>query len=206
EAPPFAGPKPFRDNRPDFAAPGTISTPPVESVRAEFARTRPFADPQTLILFESGEGTGPAGGSDAFEWFLAALTDSAADSAGRPLATSAAQIDSAEREHRQLDELIRHTQMLLHRSDKVRNQFWKDGDLSSPEAWLKSTRDHRSWIYEEMIGELAIREDYPLNPRTRWVIDEATHVGYEVLLDVIPGSDESDPGIIAGGILLLPKN
>src|SRR5690606_18439751 len=103
-APPFAGPRPARDGRPDFAAPGTIATPPIESVRAEFARTRPLANPETLVLFESNGGTGPAGGSEAFDRFLASLTDSAAaDPAGRrrSLTRPAAKIDPSQREHRQ---------------------------------------------------------------------------------------------------------
>lgn len=208
-APPFAGPKPARDGRPDFAAPGTIQTPPLESVRAEFDRTQPFADAETLLLFESDDGSGPAGGSEAFDRFVSTLTgDSAGPTVGgdQPLSPTEATVDPRQREQRQLDELVRFTQMLLHRSDKVRDRFWKDADLSSPEAWMKSTLTQRIWIHELMIGELEVREDFPLNPRTRRVIDEPTHAGYEVVLDVIPSTLKGDPGIIAGGILLLPKD
>jgi hypothetical protein len=208
-APPFAGPKPARDGRPDFAAPGTVATPPIESVRAEFARTRPFADPDALVLFESAGGTGPAGGSEAFDRFLAALRDDsvgAASGGDHSLTPPAAGIDQQQRQRRQLYELVRFTQMLLHRSDKVRDMVWKDADRSSPQAWQKSTLPLRARIHEEMIGVLDVPDGVPPAPRTRKVIDEPTHVGYEVTLDVIPGADEGDAGVIAGGILLLPRD
>src|SRR5690606_27789520 len=185
-------------------APGTIQTPPLESVRAEFDRTQPFADAETLLLFESDDGSGPAGGSEAFDRFVSTLTgDSAGPTVGgdQPLSPTEATVDPRQREQRQLDELVRFTQMLLHRSDKVRDRFWKDADLYSPEAWMKSTLTQRIWIHELMIGELEVREDFPLNSRTRRVIDEPTHAGYEVVLDVIPSTLKGDPGIIAGGIL-----
>ena len=44
-----------------------------------------------------------------------------------------------------MDELIRHTQMILHRSDKVREKFWSKADRSSVEKWLEiyATHAHR---------------------------------------------------------------
>ena len=41
-----------------------------------------------------------------------------------------------------MKELIDHTQMLLQRSDKARDAFWKDADASSLEKWQASTKQY----------------------------------------------------------------
>jgi hypothetical protein len=72
-----------------------------------------------------------------------------------------------------------------------------------------------------MIGRLPL-PNAPLNARSRKVIDEPTHVGYEVVLDVYAGGPASrsaresgalatqlstlESPVIAGGMLLLPKD
>jgi hypothetical protein len=53
-------------------------------------------------------------------------------------------------------------------------------------------------VYDELIGRLP-PSTMPLNPRTRLLLDEPRYRAYEVVLDVYPD-------IVAGGILLLPKD
>ncbi|MEZ6058413.1 MAG: hypothetical protein R3C01_17060 [Planctomycetaceae bacterium] len=114
------------------------------------------------------------------------------------------------REQQQVQELVRHTQMLLHRSDKVRNKLWEVGDRSSVDAWTKSAETYRNRVHDDLIGRLP-KPTAPFNPRSRKVIDTETHVGYEVMLDVYTQSTSKAPQtntatVIAGGILLIPRN
>lgn len=207
-APTFAGPQPARAGRPDFAAPGTIETPPLESVRREFARLQRLADPVRARLFETDWGMGTAGSSNALRQFAVNLTgqDLTGTDAGEPLSPPEVLVDPQQRERRQLEELVRFTQRLLHQSDKERAKLWADADRSDPEAWFNSTLTYRQMVHNKLIGRLPTPKP-PLNPRSRKVIDEPTHVGYEVVLDVISGAgDDASAGVIAGGILLLPKD
>jgi len=115
------------------------------------------------------------------------------------------------RQQRQVEELVRHTQMLLHRSDKVRDRLWQKADRSSVEAWEKSAQEYRDIVHDTFIGRLP-NPTTPASPRSRKVIDTDTHVGYEVTLDVFlekrepKDTDAFDANVIAGGILLLPKD
>ena len=204
--PSYGGPHPARDGRPDYAAPGTIDPPALDSVRREFARLRELAPPDHVELFETDGGRGPAGSSQAFERFVTTVSERQVERPdGRPVEVSEVTVDPKQRERRQLHELIRHVQALLHRSDKVRAKLWADIDQSNPEAFAASAVKYRRMVHDEMIGRLPLPVG-DVNPRSRRVIDEPTHVGYEVMLDVYPTGDETDPGVIAGGILLLPKD
>lgn len=202
----YDGPKPARDGRPDFAAPGSISTPTMESVEREFARLKRLTDPERLLL----EGHDRRRGS-AVDAFIQATTGATTDDLRQqntdtqPDHGTDVGVDFKQREKRQLDELVRHTQALLHRSDKVRAKRWTDANVSSVDAWVASTHAYRSHVHNEMVGRLDVPPVDP-KPRSRRVIDEPTHTGYEVVLDIIPGAGGDDPGVIAGGILLLPKN
>jgi hypothetical protein len=113
--------------------------------------------------------------------------------------------DADERQHRQFSELVRFTQMLLHRSDKVRAKRWAAADRSSVSAWQNSVPQYRKEIHEEMIGKLppAVAD---LNPRTRLILNDADFKGYEVVLDAYPLGDARPDGVFAGGILLLPTD
>jgi hypothetical protein len=105
--------------------------------------------------------------------------------------------DAAARQHAQVDQLIRHTQRILQVSQRQRDRFFT-ADRSSLEAWNASAATLRDRVHRELIGRLP-EPTRPPDPRARQVIDAADHVGYEVVLDVYPD-------VIAGGILLLPKD
>ncbi|CAK9052634.1 Alpha/beta hydrolase family protein, partial [Durusdinium trenchii] len=212
-APEVDGPPAAAEGQQAYAAPGAIVSPAAESVRAEFARAQSYFETlgvqEQIQLVESG--TNPVGSSEA----ILALVSSARSEVVAPTSVNVpAQVADPEaiaaRDTRQVAELIRHTQRTLHRSDKVRDRFWREADRSSVEAWEESAERYRDFVHDGFIGKLPI-PDTPLNVRSRLVIDEPSHVGYEIVLDVIPpaappSGQEADWGVIAGGILLLPKN
>ena len=100
--------------------------------------------------------------------------------------------------HRQFDEMVSYTQMLVRRSPNERAKFWAKADASTPERWKESTRFYRDYIWDEVIGRMPA-PSAAANPRTRLIYDEPKFRGYEVVLDVWPG-------VIAYGILNIPKD
>ncbi len=104
---------------------------------------------------------------------------------------------ASKRQQDQVAQLIRHTQRILQVSQRQRDRFFA-ADRRSLEAWHDSAATLRDRVHRELIGRLP-QPTLPPDPRTRQVIDAADHVGYEVMLDVYPD-------VIAGGILLLPKD
>ncbi|MCA9075190.1 MAG: hypothetical protein KDA93_09160 [Planctomycetaceae bacterium] len=198
---------------PQCAAPGVIRTTDVESVRREYDRASQHFEqlhlPDHLRLVVSQKGNGPAFSSEATEAITSALGLDNQSLVEIPLIDAP---DPVAREKRQMDELIRFTQRLLHHSDKVRADRWASADRSSVDAWAESAAKFREMVHTEMIGKLP-PPTAQLNPRTRKVIDEPTHVGYEVILDVYPNTLNPQPStlnspafVIAGGILLLPRD
>ncbi|MEZ6066342.1 MAG: hypothetical protein R3B90_11695 [Planctomycetaceae bacterium] len=221
------GPQPPRDGQLPYAAPGRVSTPGFESVRREFGRAQELYSRLqaggSIALISQAAGSAPVTDS-AITKFLSQLgIDDAPGHRQRVIIdkrVDTAAINAA-RQQRLVGELVRHTQATLHRSDKVRERFWSSADRSSVEAWERSAREYRDRIHHQMIGRLPL-PNAPLNARSRKVIDEPTHVGYEVVLDVYAGGPASrsaresgalatqlstlESPVIAGGMLLLPKD
>jgi hypothetical protein len=75
---------------------------------------------------------------------------------------------------------------------------WAKADRSSLARWEATVEPYRDFVYDEMIGRLPAPTIDP-NVRTRQVLDAPGFVAYEVMIDVYPD-------VIAGGILLLPKD
>ncbi len=117
--------------------------------------------------------------------------------------------DSARRLHDrqqdQIEQLRRHTQRLLHQAARERDKLWSTADRSTVAAWEKSCEAFRTKVYDELIGRIPAPLQPP-NPRSRKVIDAPTHVGYEVVLDVFRSEAAGSQPVIAGGILLVPKD
>lgn len=230
-APPtWEGPPAPREGRLPFAAPGRIAPPDPDSVQREFERARTHyqklgAAEEITLIPRREEATDPIS-EEGLAAFLAALGIDTVAPPGEPPPPAEVDLDAldAARQRRLVESLVRHTQMLLHRSDKVREKFWKEADRSSVEQWTASAQKYRDHIHDHMIGRLP-PPTAPLQPRSRKVIDEPTHVGYEVVLEVYGPRDEGpgsradsgspprdstplplDQSVIAGGILLLPKD
>ena len=198
-----AGPRPPHDGRRGGAAPGKIETCPVAEVRTEFERARIHYDQlkaaDRISLVESEQGTGPGGSEPGLMAFLSGLgIDRGRPGALGRLELTEEQVNPAERQRRQVQELIDYTQRLMRLSAKVRDEFWSKADRSSVENWVRSVEFYRNHVWEEMIGKLP-PPTMPPNVRTRPVLDDPAYTGYEVVIDVYPD-------VIAAGILLLPKN
>ena len=194
--PEVAGPPATSALRNGAAPVGAIATPPVDAIRSEVGRAGGAANVQLVV---SGGGRGAPGSREALTALLRALGAPAAPfAAGIPAPDRRTNFDPSLRLHRQFDQLVAHTQAVIRRSNQKRAEFWAKADSSSPEAWVKTTRPMRSYIWEEVIGRLP-DPSVPVNPRTRLIFDEPKYRGYEVMLDVWPE-------VFAYGILLVPKN
>ncbi len=203
-------------NHPQSATPGTIDTPSLEDVTAEFHRAvslcsaAPWATDH-LQLVVSDAGHGPFGSEKTRDLFLELLRDDA-PTADDSTSTSQTKQENhstppealvvlpspQERMRRQVGQLDRHTQRLLHEAEYTRTEFWAKTDRSSLERWRETTAPYREYFRDEIIGRFE-RELLPPCTRTRKVYDQPKYVGYEVVLDVFPD-------VIAYGILLLPKD
>jgi dienelactone hydrolase len=201
--PEIAGPPVAREKRRNVAAPGKIATCSLKEVESEFERAKSHYDqlgvPDRIVLITSGQGLGPSGSDAALVAFckkLGVSHDGPVSSASLKL--TQARTDPADRQRRQVQELVDYTQRLMRLSEKVRDQFWAKADRSSVANWTESTKFYRDHVWEEMIGKLP-PPTMPPNPRTRQVLEDPAYTGYEVVLDV-------HADVIAAGILLLPKN
>ncbi|HTX53386.1 MAG TPA: hypothetical protein VMD08_08245, partial [Candidatus Baltobacteraceae bacterium] len=185
------------------AAPGAIVTPTLSSVRGEVERTRPFFDSMhasgRLRFIASGDGTGPPGTEPALAALLGGLGIQVRNQFPGPAPRDRRpEFDPTLRLHRQFDQMASHTQAVIRASESRRTAFWSAADSSSRPAWKQSTQPMRDYIWSEVIGRLP-DPSFPLNPRTRLILDQPKYRGYEVMLDVWPG-------VFAYGILLVPKD
>jgi hypothetical protein len=181
---------------------GRLDTPPLSSVEEEVTRARLFyaglhAD-DSLRLVKSDEGGGLPGTEAALAALigLPKLPKLKAPASLPPDQRGA--FDPAPRMRRQFNDLVSYTQSLVRQSPARRAEFWSKADASSPERWKETTRFHRDYIWEEMIGRLPA-PTLPANPRTRLIYDEPKFRGYEVMMDVWPD-------VFAYGVLLVPKD
>ena len=163
------------------AAPGFWTPPDAARAQTEFARFGKLT-----------EGLPPPERVDAFD--LNALLKNRA-----PVQRQSSPPDAAKRMKRQLDQLLEDTQVLLRRSEAVRNEaVWKKTDRRSLDAFERSTAALRESFVETVIGRFDASFLAP-HPRSRQVYDEPRYRGYEIVLDVFPD-------VFAYGILLLPKD
>ncbi|MFM8219990.1 MAG: alpha/beta hydrolase family protein, partial [Planctomycetaceae bacterium] len=79
-----------------------------------------------------------------------------------------------------------------------RDSLWNKVSRKSIQEWETTAEPYRQMVYDELIGRLPAPA-MPLNPRTRLILEEPRYRAFEVVLDVYPD-------VIAGGILLLPKD
>lgn len=117
----------------------------------------------------------------------------------------------ATRQQRQVDEIVRDTQLLLRESPYVRQKFMKKlSDTKTVEEYEKVAEEYREVFAKEVIGQF----DYPLEtpkPRSRKSYETEKWVGYEMMLDVLsnrgPQASPDVPAeVFAYGILCLPKD
>lgn len=105
---------------------------------------------------------------------------------------------TTERENRLIQQIDRHNQALLRESPFVRKEFMSKLDMSSVEAYEKSSEPYREIFRKDVIGEFD-QPLLPFNARSRKSWDTEKWTGHEVVLDVFPD-------VFAYGVLLLPKD
>ncbi|MHC4402818.1 MAG: dienelactone hydrolase family protein [Planctomycetota bacterium] len=185
------------------AGPGRLTTPSLEDVRGEVKRAAKLVEglepAAPLRLIPSGDGRGPYATAEAIRAFLKAVSpDAELAAAGAAPEDRRKDFDSQARHARQVHEIVRHNQWLLRESPYARRAFFSKLDTSSLEKFNETIQWYREVFHRDVIG----RFDYePLEPdvRSRKAYDETTWTGYEVVMDVFPG-------VIAYGILLVPKD
>ena len=208
EAPTVSGPPKPHDGR-SGAASGKWQTPDFNTVDAEAGRARELVKPlgNSLVLLHGNEGstTGPCGERAVSE--LLQRLGAGAGSAGKQLKPPGAapedrrgvQFSAAERQKRQVAQLVDHTQRLLRASERQRDEtFWRGIKSSTPADWAAAAKAHRSNLWDNVIGRFA-PATLPANPRSRKIYDKEKWSGYDVMLDVWPD-------VYAWGVLLLPKD
>jgi dienelactone hydrolase len=184
-------------------APGKLTTPALETVRAEIERARGLVSglvpSPRLEVVASADGHGPFFSRPFFDETLGSLAVDPKLARERALVSSRTDPDPERRLGRLFRQIEDDTQKLLVESPYVRQEFWKQADRASRsvEKWVESTREYRRRFYDEVIGRFDL-EKLPANPRSRRIYDEPAFTGWEVVLDVFPD-------VFAHGILLLPK-
>ena len=185
------------------AAPGQLVSPPIDSVKSEFNRTRDFYQQlgsEDALHLVSTEDRLP-GSEAALNTLLAGLGVDNAHVDGYPSSAPAAigDFDNEARQKRQFTQLVNLTQRFLREAASRRKQlFWDKTDTSSLRRWQETCTDAKTYFWEEVIGKCP-PPSVPVNPRTRLIYDEPRWKGYEVVLDVWKG-------VFAYGILLLPND
>ena len=166
----------------------------------KMAKTSAGALGDRLQAFEGGGGT--FGGNAALAALLKSLAvHSKSPSAPKPALTinkDTLEPNQAARETRLLKQIDRHNQALLRESPFVRKEFMSKLDMSSVEAYKKSSEAYREIFRKEVIGEFD-QPLLPFNARSRKSWDTEKWTGHEVVLDVFPD-------VFAYGVLLLPKD
>ncbi|MBI2686284.1 MAG: dienelactone hydrolase family protein [Acidobacteria bacterium] len=159
------------------AAPGSITTPAIEEVRAEIQR----ANAANITLIEKpGEAT------------LQAFLGRDPKPPGTPPT-----LPKTDRMERQFRQLVEFTQRTVRNAERARKQYWSKADLTSPSAWANTRGYYEEQFQTEIIGRLPKPAGAP-KPETRPIYDSHLFEGYEVYLPVY---DE----VFAYGVLLIPK-
>jgi dienelactone hydrolase len=185
-------------------APGQLQGPSLESVQNELQLARAILDPwnlsESIAVSEPATTTGE--GSPSLE-----SVDILAHALGAPIAprrtiprVETVWESTPDRKLRRinlLNQWDRYQQRLLDLAHLEREVYWKQLDVSSPEAFQESVRPYRRDFSQRVIGRWEM-DPLPMNPRTRLIYDQPKWRGYEVMLDVFDD-------VIAYGILLVPK-
>ena len=167
------------------------------AIRDLFDRVEPLKPPFLALFPINGEVTI---GTD-YDSFVKALTPTAQsieEMTKLSVNEKESRPDPAIRETRLLKQIDRHNQALLRESPFVRNAFMAKLDMTSVEAYEKSSAAYREIFRKDVIGEFE-QPLLPFNARSRKSWDNEKWTGHEVVLDVFPD-------VFAYGVLLLPKD
>jgi dienelactone hydrolase len=196
--PEISGPPQPSQSHGGGAAPGVITTPSFDSVKAEFDRAYELIKPldPDFTLVRSKDDFSES--SSALKVFIENLGGELKNDLSKLQNYLPEPFDPTERLKRQYQQLLDHTQYLMRESEFRRVEFWSKADASSVNSWEKSTEWYRDYLQNEVIGYSPL-PGVPMNPRTRCIYETDSFRGYEVVLDVYPE-------VFAYGILLVPKD
>lgn len=159
------------------AAPGSITTPTLDEVKAEIQR----AQTNNITLIEQpGEAT-----------LKAFLNQEPANPGPAP------QLPTIDRAERQFRQLVQFTQLAVRNSEKTRKQYWANANLATPAKWAETRAFYDQQFQSEIIGALPKPAGTP-KPETRQIYDTHLFEGHEVYIPV-------DGEVFSYGILLIPK-
>lgn len=212
-------------DRQNFAAPGAIKTPDPASVQEEFERASHYyqqagaTSALTMIPHVAARdhqwGETQNGFRELvqthFPGVLLDLEYKGNISITPPLGPTPEFLK--QRMKTQVEELVDYSQRAMHSSQALRKILWKDVPTKDVKQTVEALKPFRELVQDTFIGRLPAAS-LPPRPRSRKVLEEDGYVGYEVVLDLHPGAKpasgaetlEEDAGIIAGGILLIPKD
>ncbi len=180
---------------------GRIATPSFESVSAEFNRIdallKPDFQPRHLVAGSKGQTVGPWS-AQAVEQFARRLgVDKGLSLGANPPIDGRRSFDPATRQRRQVKQLERHVQDLVHSAERVRADFFRV-DTKSLDAFVESAKKYRRHFWEEVLGKID-QPTLPFHARSRRIYDRPKWTGYDVTLELWPD-------VFVWGVLLVPKN
>jgi hypothetical protein len=191
------GPPKAKQGEREIAAPGKISKPPLEAVKAEVARAKALVPGDWLMLATEEHGL-----KEVVTHLLPADVAGQLVKRIEPIMPQKneqhAKVD-ATRQKRMVRELETFTQRLLVTTELERKgQFWDKLPLKSVAEFEKHTAGERDRFWNEVIGRLP-DPNLPVNARSRFVRETDKVTIHEVTIDVWDD-------VFAWGWLCLPKD
>ncbi|HUV14661.1 MAG TPA: dienelactone hydrolase family protein, partial [Acidobacteriota bacterium] len=195
---------------------GALTTPPLERVESEVARTVHGGEirPPELVIGKTAQPIGP-GSIDAAKRGAGNLGVKSSMSASGTQPVDRRQSFAADqREARLLEQMEAHVQSLVRQSEHVRDRFFlfsampqltqatwsteRRHPVHSPEDFVEAARSFREIFRTEAMGEFD-EPILPPSPRTRKIRETKKWIAYDVVLDVWPE-------VFAWGVLVVPKD
>ncbi len=191
------GPPKAKQGEREIAAPGKVSKPTLEAVKAEVARAKALVPGDWLMLATEEHGL-----KDVVTHLLPADVSAQLVKRIEPIMPEKneqrARVDDT-RQKRMVRELETFTQRLLVSTEMERKaQFWDKLPLKSVAEFEKHTAGERDRFWNEVIGRLP-DPNLPANARSRFVRETDKVKIYEVTMDVWDD-------VFAWGWLCLPKD
>ena len=195
---------------------GEWRTPVFSSVAAEVQRveTGPGFRKPAFIHGDNGSAVPPFSDASVIAFANQFGVEKLLPLSGEVPADGRASFSPAPRQQRLVEAMSDHVQLLVRRSDQVRDQFFlykvmpelADNSWSTakrlpthpPEKFIEDAKAYRRLFQEEAMGRFD-EAALPFNPRTRKVLESAKWTAYDVVLDVWPE-------VFAWGVLILPKD
>ena len=201
DVPKVNGPPAARNGR-SGAAPGKLVMPERPDVEGELNRARAFFPAKFPVEFElvhGQEGSPVLPGSPKAIRFLVEKLGGKYSPERKQAPAALSGVETEERQRRQVQELVDHTQHLITRAERQRDQvFWKPVSQLNADQWKTNRLAYKEKFWSDWIGRFPAPGG-AINPRARQIYDEEKWTGYEVMLDVWPG-------VFAWGILCVPKD